>query len=410
MGFRRSPATTLAALTGLNLLNYLDRYVAAAVLPLIMADFKVSYSRGGMLQSLFIVTYSVVSPLAGWLADARPRLRLAAIGVLIWSCATFLSGLAPTFAVLLIARAMSGIGEATYAVVTPSLLADSFRPEKRARVLAIFYAALPIGTALAYGVGGYLGSTQGWRAAFLVVGGPALFLVLVLFILREPIRGAFDARAAQEKTAVGLLPSLRALRLRKSYIYNTVAQVIFTFSLGGLAYWVPTYLVSERKMPLEVANYRFGFILVVSGFIGTLAGGHIGDLLARRYRSAHFTFSGIVTIAAVPFIATAIVSRSSAVLWPCTFIGLLLLFLITGPLQAAMVNVLPADLRGRGVAVYTVAIHAFGDALSPTLIGLASDQIGLEIPVLATVLLLTLSGVVLLAGRRALVRDLDAMS
>jgi MFS transporter, Spinster family, sphingosine-1-phosphate transporter len=411
MGFRRSPATTLAALTGLNLLNYIDRFVVAAVLPLILAEFKITDAQGGMLHSLFMVTYLVVSPVAGWLADVRPRLKLAALGVLTWSAATFASGLAPTFAILLIARAMSGIGEATYAVVTPSLLADSFTPEKRARVLAVFFAALPIGSALAYGIGGWLGETRGWRPAFLVVGGPAVFLCLVLFILVEPTRGAFEAGAAQERTSAGLVTSLRALRRRSSYIYNTVAQMIFTFSLMGMAVWVPTFLVRERALPLKVANFRFGVVLVVAGLVGTLVGGHVGDRLARRYPSAHFTFSALATIIAVPFIVAAITTHNQLVLWPCTFVGLLLLFFITGPLQAAMVNVLPADLRGRGVAVYTVAIHLLGDVLSPTLIGLASDRIGnLEAPMVATILLLGVSGLVLLVGRRALVRDLAAMS
>src|SRR5207247_555988 len=147
LGRVRSSAAALGVLTGLNVLNYVDRYVVAAVLPLLLADLGLSDAQGGLTQSVFIVTYSAVSPLAGWLGDSRPRLPLAALGVLVWSVATVASGLAPTFALLLVARAVIGVGEASYAVVTPSLLSDLYAPDRRGRALAVFYAAIPVGTA-----------------------------------------------------------------------------------------------------------------------------------------------------------------------------------------------------------------------------------------------------------------------
>ena len=117
---------------------------------------------------------------------------------------------------------------------------------------------------------------------------------------------------------------------------------------------------------------------------------------------------GIRLVASVPFTLLAILSPRPAIFWPGMFVTLLLLFLNTGPLNAAMANVLPPELRARGFALYTVAIHLLGDALSPTAIGAASDAIGLQIPVLVSGLLVSLGGVVLLAGRRALVTDLRA--
>src|SRR5688572_28156028 len=114
--------------------------MTGAVLPLIEKDFQLTGAQSGLLGSLFMVVYSGVSPGAGWLADHRPRLRLAAVGVLVWSAATFTSGLAPTFLLLLVARALSGVGEATYSVVTPSLLSDSYPKHKRGGALSIFFA------------------------------------------------------------------------------------------------------------------------------------------------------------------------------------------------------------------------------------------------------------------------------
>jgi predicted MFS family arabinose efflux permease len=404
VSWRRSPAVLLATLTALNLVNYVDRYTLAAVLPFITRNFHLSGLQGGLLGAIYVAIFMVVAPVAGWLADNRPRLHLAGIGVLVWTVATVSSGLAPAFMVLLLARAGSGVGEATYTVVTPSLLSDTYPAEKRGTALAIFYAALPVGAALAYGIGGTVGERYGWRAAYLMIFLPALLLCLLVFTLREPERGVHEGGASLHQ--VSLRDSLKALAMRRSYLINTAAQTIFTFTLSGMQLWVPTYLSDEMHLRIGYANRFFGAILLVSGIGGTVIGGRLGDRLAQRYRSAHFTFSAFCTIAAVPLIITAILSYSEWVLWPCTFLGLFLLFAITGPLQGAMMNVLPANLRGRGVAAYTVSIHLFGDVISQPLLGLAKDAMGLKIPMVGAIGLLSVCGALLLLGRKSLERDL----
>jgi sugar phosphate permease len=205
-----------------------------------------------------------------------------------------------------------------------------------------------------------------------------------------------------------LRQALDALGRRPSYWYNTASQTIYTFGIGGLAYWMPTYFVRERHLALADATDRFGTVLVLAGFLGTILGGFFGDRLARRYLGAHFTFSGVALIASVPFTLLAILSQRPAIFWPAMFATLLLLFLNTGPLNAAMANVLPPELRARGFSIYTVFIHLLGDAISPSAIGMASDRVGLQLPVLVSGLMVSLGGVVLLAGRRALAADLRA--
>jgi predicted MFS family arabinose efflux permease len=401
----RSARAALGALTGLNVLNYADRYVGAAMLPLILSSLALSDAQGGLLQSAFILSYSLFSPLAGWLGDRWARLRLAAGGVLVWSVATVASGLAPTYATLLLARTVIGVGEASYAIVTPSLLSDFYPAERRARVFAIFYAAIPVGTALGYALGGTVGSAFGWRPAFFFAGIPGAVLAFTLLGLPEPERGASDTAGAGTATPLALGPSLRALAARRSYLYNTGAQVLYTFAMGGLATWMPTYYVRQRGLALETASTTFGLVLLVAGFIGTVLGGHLTDRLAPRLRGAQFAVSGASLALALVFTLGAVLASPPAIFWPCTFVTLLLLFLNIGPLNAAMANVLPPDLRARGFALTTMAMHLLGDAASPWLIGVVSDYVGLTAPILASGVLLALAGVLLLAGRGALDRD-----
>ncbi|MEA2699561.1 MAG: transporter, Spinster family, sphingosine-phosphate transporter, partial [Myxococcales bacterium] len=403
----------LGVLTGLNLLNYIDRFIPSAVLPSIIATLHISDSQAGSLQTLFILTYSVVSPVAGWLGDRHARFRLAALGVFVWSAATVGSGLAPTFVALVAARSLIGVGEASYSVVTPSLLSDFYPPERRGRVLAFFYAAIPVGSALGYVLGGAIEAALGWRWAFFIAGAPGAVLAAVLLFLREPQRGRYDPVVSKTSVLAAAQATtgqwLRALGQRRSYVYNTVAQTIYTFAIGGLAGWMPTYFVRERHLPLKTADLTFGGVLLAAGFAGTLLGGRLGDVMARRGRDGYFVMSGGALLLSLPFTLLAVLSPTPAIFWPAMFVTLLLLFLNTGPLNAAMANVLPADLRGRGFALYTMSIHLFGDAASPWLIGVTSDRIGLKYPVLVTGTLLTVSGVVLLMGRRALIRDLEAV-
>ncbi|HVZ71369.1 MAG TPA: MFS transporter [Polyangia bacterium] len=418
-----TPRAALALLTSVNLLNYLDRFIPAAILPTILAEYHISLAKGGILQTLFIFTMAFASPIAGSLGDRHPRFRVAALGVLVWSVATFASGLAPTFILLGLARAVIGFGEASYTVVTPSLLSDFYPGNRRGRALAIFYAAIPVGSAMGYVVGAQVAAHLGWRWSFFVAGVPGIVLALILATRNDPKRGAQDEGAGDPDDSGGKIAhkhdgsvssvvvianAVRELFARPSFVYNTIAQTIYTFGIGGLAVWMPTYFVRERGLSEASAGTIFGGLLLVAGFAGTLLGGTLGDRLAVRRADGHFIVSGVALLASLPFTLAAILSPTPAIFWPSMFVTLTLLFLNAGPLSAAMANVLPAGLRSRGFAANTFAIHVLGDAISPPLIGLGADHMGLRIPVVATGIIIALASLVLFAGRGALARDLKA--
>jgi MFS family permease len=193
----RRPATILVLLTGLNLLNYLDRLVVSAVLPKIQEELVLSNFVGGLLATVFLVGYFLTSPAFGALGDRLPRKHLIAFGVLVWSIATLASGLATDKWTLLLARAFVGVGEASYATLAPTVIDDVTPPEKKGRALAVFYVATPIGAALGYLVGGFVEKHWDWRHAFFVAGGPGVVLALVCLLIAEPTR-----KVAKEKPDV----------------------------------------------------------------------------------------------------------------------------------------------------------------------------------------------------------------
>src|SRR5215472_7269126 len=183
----------LAVLTLIILFNYLDRYVVSSLVEsLKKSELALADTQAGALATAFLVVYMLTSPIFGRLGDRSKRPRLLAIGGGIWSLATALGGFARNFIGLFAARATVGIGEAAYGTVAPALLADYFPKERRGRVFAVFFAAIPIGSAAGYILGGTAEQRFGWRAAFWISGGPGLLLALACLLLSDPPRGGQD--------------------------------------------------------------------------------------------------------------------------------------------------------------------------------------------------------------------------
>jgi MFS family permease len=372
---RRAAYTALGLLTAINLLNYLDRYVVAPLVTSLKRDMALSDTELGWLLPAFILVYMLTAPLFGLWGDRGRRAYPMALGIGLWSLATMLSGLAQSYGQLLGARALVGVGEAAVVAITPALLADLFAPAAgRARVFAYFNAALPVGAALGYLVGGIVGHHYGWRAAFFVAGVPGFVLALAALRLPDPPRGIQEglvlSAAGRPARALDLY---RGLLRHSAYVVLVFGYAAYTFALGGLAYWMPAFLERVRGLPKDSAATDFGLIVLATGLIGTLAGGYLADWLRRTRGHSYASFCGLVTVAAAPVAWVALAASERAVYLPAIVLAQLLLFMSTGPVNAALVNVVSPLERASAAALTMVTIHLLGDVPSPVLIGYVSD-------------------------------------
>ena len=153
----------LIALTGINLLNYIDRYIFSALLPPIQKELGFTDTDAGILGSAFLFAYVIASPLFGYLGDRSRRPRIMAGGIAIWSAATAFSGLATTFLGQFVTRAAVGFGESAYSVIAPTTIGDYFSKKSRGKVFAIYSGAIPVGSALGYVMAGILEPAVGWQ-------------------------------------------------------------------------------------------------------------------------------------------------------------------------------------------------------------------------------------------------------
>jgi MFS family permease len=394
MSYRTSATAALLLLTALNFLNYIDRNVLYAVQPLIQREFRLSDAQVGFLTSAFFVCYMVASPLITPLADRYSRRWIIALGAFVWSAATLLSAITHTYSELLLRHVVVGIGEATFVAISPALLADLYPEEIRGRVMGLFYLATPVGSALGYIVGGFLGARYGWRAPFLISALPGFVLAAAVLGLAEPARGGSDRLADSVERG-----SLRGLLRNKAYWTVTLGGAMMTFAIGGLQVWMPTFLERVRQLPLERANTIFGAMTVVSGTVATLLGGWIGDRLLRRTSAAYQLVSAVGMALSIPAIVVAIYVHGK-LMFPAIFLGEFFLLLNTAPLNAALVNSVSARIRATALAVNVFTIHLLGDAFSPTLIGAISDRSNLQLGLTSMIVAVVLSALVLFYGMR----------
>src|SRR5262245_49745827 len=421
--------SALVLLLLINLFNYIDRQVLAAVEPNIRAEFfpvedDLTKFWMGLLQFAFMVTYMLASPVFGVLAERYRRWSLVAIGVAVWTLASGGSGLATAFVLLLLTRCLVGVGEGAYGPVAPAVISDLYPVRTRGKVLAWFYAAIPVGSALGYTLGGQIaGTSLGWRWAFYVVVPPGVLLAILCLLMPEPRRGQADAAplppdslpAGQPTSPAAEPPRLRwagyrVLLQTRSYVLCTLGMTAMSFALGGMAYWMSAYLKYKNVEPLwgkiEPVT-AFGAISALAGLVATLAGGIAGDALKPRFGGSYFLVSGIAMLVAFPFILLFLHTPFPAA-WIVLSVVVFCLFFNTGPTNTILANVTHPSIRAAAFGLNILIIHLFGDASSPFILGLIiGKEERFRLGFIVVSVLVLVGGLLWLWGMRDLQRDTD---
>jgi predicted MFS family arabinose efflux permease len=311
----------------------------------------------------------------------------------LWSIATLFTAKVHNYETLLIRHAIVGIGEATFSIFAPALLADFYPEADRNRVLSIFYVTIPVGGALGYLTGGVLGQHYGWRMPFFIAALPGVLIALgFYFFVREPARGSADKLAPTLNRA-----TIAGLTHNPAFWTATLGLAMWTFAVGGISTFLPTFFVRFASMSLAKAGTIAGALTVVCGLLGTIVGGWVAQVWLRRNYRALYLLSAWGSVLAIPFAAAVFFGPPSAFL-PGAFAAEFFLFLGTGPLNAAIVNSVAAPIRATAISLNLFIIHALGDAFSPRLIGMLSDRTNLRDGLSITLITLALSGIILFAG------------
>ena len=393
---RLSPAIgTLILLICLNLLNYIDRYILPGAQSLVQKEYGWSDQAMGALTTALFFVYMFTAPLTGWLGDRFSRKPLIIAGAVLWSLATLFTAWVHDYWTLYLRHALVGVGEATFGIFAPSVLSDFYPARDRNRILSIFYLAIPVGGAIGYLAGGTLGTFYGWRAPFFLCAIPGLVVATLYWAIgREPTRGKSDhiQQDASRATVLGLFHN-------GAFLTATLGLAAWTFAVGGISTWVPTFL--HRSLGLTVAKSSFvvSAITAIDGIAGTAVGGWIAQRWLRTNHRALYLVSFWSVALTLPFGAMVFFGPSKDAI-PALFLAEFFLFLNTGPLNAAIVNSVSFSVRATAISVNLFCIHFLGDTFSPQIIGAVSDRTNLRLALGLTLVSLVVSAAILRTGAR----------
>ncbi|CAO2583213.1 Protein spinster homolog 1 [Lemmus lemmus] len=384
----------VAVLCYINLLNYMDRFTVAGVLPDIEQFFSIGDSSSGLIQTVFISSYMVLAPVFGYLGDRYNRKYLMCGGIAFWSLVTLGSSFIPRerFWLLLLTRGLVGVGEASYSTIAPTLIADLFVADQRSRMLSVFYFAIPVGSGLGYIAGSKVKDVAGdWHWALRVTPGLGVVAVLLLFlVVQEPPRGAVERHSGSPPLSpTSWWADLKALARNPSFVLSSLGFTAVAFVTGSLALWAPAFLLRSRRVCQGGSlifglnpSLIFGLITCLTGVLGVGLGVEISRRLRRFNPRADplVCAAGLLGSAPFLFLSLACARGSIVATYIFIFIGETLLSMNWAIVADILLYVVIPTRRSTAEAFQIVLSHLLGDAGSPYLIGLVStilDQDGM---------------------------------
>jgi MFS family permease len=368
----------LFVLFAINMMNFFDRQIIAAVAPLMVKEFNLSDSDYGDITTAFILIYAAVGvPLGRW-ADRGSRPFILGLGAAFWSLFTAGSGLARGYWSLLAMRIGVGVGEASCAPAGNSLIGDMFPANRRARATAIFMLGLPIGIFLSNLLGGMLAQAYGWQKTFYIAAIPGFVFAIMAFWIKEPARGA--AEAVQVSGPVDGGSPYRSVLSIPTMWWIILAGALHNFNAYPVNAYMPLYLFRYYGMDPKQAGFITAVVLGAVGVISLLAGGLIADWVRKRWDNGRMLLAAVSMLGSTVLVFLALILPKDQMIFFTVLMGLgwLLFYLYYVTVYPAIQDVVEPHLRGTAMALYFFAMYVLGGAFGSKIVGMLSDHFALR--------------------------------
>ncbi len=366
---------TLLLLFLVSMFNYIDRTIISILQVPIKRDLALSDAQLGALTGLsFAIVYSTLClPVARW-ADRGNRARIVTGSLALWSAMTALTGFAGGFLALVVLRLGVAAGEAGSVPSAHSIIADLYPPRERATVLALWGLSLPAGMAFGYLFAGQLERMIGWRDTFLVIGLAGIALApVVLWTMREPQRGRFDAPAQHAVPAGDLNAALRHLWRLKAFRYLVLAGTCHAYAVYATMNWNAPFYGRVHGMALTDVALYLALLNGIGSAIGMYLGGRLSDRAGRHDAGGRLRVVAWALLAMVPFaLAQYLVASPTLSIVFGAFASILMMFYF-GPIVAVPQLLVPPGMRALTSAVVIITFNLLGLGLGPFCTGLLSD-------------------------------------
>ncbi len=368
-------------LFAINLLNFYDRQILAAVTEPVRREWNLTDSALGWLGTAFTLFYAAVGlPLGRW-ADLGARPRILSFSVAVWSVFTAASGMAWNYTTLFLARMGVGFGEAGCSPAANSLIGDLFPSTRRARAISVFMLGLPVGIFLSNLCSGLIAKSYGWRAAFFVATIPGLVLAVLALRIVEPPRGAAEQGDRGSATSAGagagsfLQPYLELWRI-PTLRWIVVSGALHNFNAYAVNAFLPAYLMRYHKLTLSQASVVAAFTIGAVGVVSLLVGGVAADWSRRQRPDGRLLLGAAAVMLATPLVFLALRQPSGAIATfvVCMGLGWMLFYIYYVTVYSTVHDVVPPRLRGTAMSLYFFWMYVLGGAFGSSILGMLSDR------------------------------------
>jgi MFS family permease len=397
-----------AILFALMIVDYVDRQVVVSMFSHLKSEWNLSDSQLGALVSIVSVTVAAGAVPLSLLADRWSRVKSMFLMALVWSLATISCAFAGSYAQLMVARGLVGLGEAAYGTVGAAFLATLFPLRMRSSILGAFFLAGILGSVLGVVLGGIIAERWSWQAGFGAVGVPGLVLAFVfLFVVRDYRTVALPrAQGSGHATALAARAIVAALVRPRTAMVASLGAGLQLLTLSMTYAWLPTYFHRYYGLAPDQAGLKAGFVVLVGG-LGAFLWGVVADRLTPRIACARLYVPAVGAILTAVFMTTAFTLLPPGnAQFALIVAGGLMMAVNVGPISAAVIDVVHPSVRATAASILALIQNLFGLAGGPLLTGMLSDRYGLQVA-LAVVPAFCLPAAVLFArAARTYVADL----
>lgn len=373
----RQRKLTLVGLFLVSVFNYVDRTILSILQIPIKAELGLSDGQMGALTGLaFALFYSACSIPIARFTDRASRKTVVLCSLAFWSLMTALTGLATSFAMLLIFRVGVAVGEAGSVPASVSLLSDNYPPVRRATAMSTWGLALPVGLTLGYSATGWLADAYGWRIAFAIVGGAGVLLVPMVFaLITEPPRGRYDAPKDTAKSTPPIMEALAMLWQIKAFRFAVLGITLHGFTQYAMMSWNAPFFARSHGLSLSQVAVLMALLSGIGGAIGMYFGGFAADRLAMRDPRWRVWVIALVIGGTVPAALIQYLAVSMKISIAAASVSAALMVAYYGPLLAVTQSVIPPQMRAFSNAVMGLVFNLIGLGLGPWITGMCSDML-----------------------------------
>jgi MFS family permease len=373
---------TFGLLFLLYMFDYIDRLIIVSLFPFLQQDWGLTDTECGMLISAVYWSILLFSFPVSIIVDRWSRKKAIGLMAALWSMATLLCIFTRNFKQLFSARIVIGIGEAGYAPGGTALISALFPPEKRARILGIWNASIPLGSAIGIALGGIIAEHLGWRHAFGIVAVPGFILALMFFKVKDyktvELVRTRRHEVDEPPARMTLMDIVKTLLSKKSLLLNNLAFASNVFVTTALLSWMPTYFHRMQELPMSKAGLKGGLIMFLA-IIGAPLGGYLSDRWMKHTPRARMLLPAISSAvsAMILFIAFGYLEGNLQYL-ALLCLGVTIIMFVPAAVSVTQ-DVVHPGLRAISLSINIIIQHTLGSSLGPLFVGMLSDRYDLTI-------------------------------